>query len=159
MAAHCVDHVFPAVPVRQWVLSLPKRIRYYLHHDNQVAGKVLHILLDVLTQTYSKILGLGKNARIGGIAFPQRFGDSINPHLHYHVALIDGMFVLKPDGKLQFYVIPELTERDVANVIAAVRKRVLNYFVRRNFLEKYDAIDMLDWKHTPRALTQWRVFN
>ena len=31
MAAHCIDHVFPAVPVRQWVLSLPKRIRYYLN--------------------------------------------------------------------------------------------------------------------------------
>jgi hypothetical protein len=27
-AAHLVDHVFPQVPVRQWVLSLPKRLRY-----------------------------------------------------------------------------------------------------------------------------------
>jgi hypothetical protein len=26
-AAHLVDHVFPQVPVRQWVLSLPKRLR------------------------------------------------------------------------------------------------------------------------------------
>ena len=30
-AAHLVDHVFPRVPVRQWVLSLPKRLRYFLH--------------------------------------------------------------------------------------------------------------------------------
>lgn len=28
-AAHQVDHVFPKVPVRQWVLSLLKRLRYY----------------------------------------------------------------------------------------------------------------------------------
>ena len=29
-AAHLVDHVFPAVPVRQWVLTLPPRLRYRL---------------------------------------------------------------------------------------------------------------------------------
>jgi len=27
-AAHLVDQVFPQVPVRQWVPSLPKRLRY-----------------------------------------------------------------------------------------------------------------------------------
>jgi len=32
VAAHLVDNVFPKAPVRQWVLSLPKRLRYYLHH-------------------------------------------------------------------------------------------------------------------------------
>ena len=29
-AAHLVDRVFPRVPVRQWVLSLPHRLRYRL---------------------------------------------------------------------------------------------------------------------------------
>ena len=29
-AAHLVDLVFPQVPVRQWVLSLPKRLRIFL---------------------------------------------------------------------------------------------------------------------------------
>ncbi|MES9858751.1 MAG: transposase zinc-binding domain-containing protein [Sedimenticola sp.] len=27
-AAHLVDHLFPQVPVRQWVITLPKRLRY-----------------------------------------------------------------------------------------------------------------------------------
>ncbi len=30
-AAHLVDHVFPQVAVRQWVLSFPKRLRYLPH--------------------------------------------------------------------------------------------------------------------------------
>ena len=29
-AAHLADHVFPRLPVRQWVLSVPKRLRYHL---------------------------------------------------------------------------------------------------------------------------------
>jgi hypothetical protein len=32
-AAHLVDEVFPQVPVRQWVLSFPKRLRYFLGRD------------------------------------------------------------------------------------------------------------------------------
>ena len=64
------------------------------------------------------------------------------------MALIDGMFVLETNDKLQFYPISVLTKADIASVINTVRKRVLNYFIRRNFLEKkHDAIDMLDWKH------------
>jgi len=27
-AAHLTDHVFHRLPVRQWVLSVPKRLRY-----------------------------------------------------------------------------------------------------------------------------------
>jgi hypothetical protein len=32
-AAHLVDHVLPRLPVHQWVLPLPKRLRYFLLHD------------------------------------------------------------------------------------------------------------------------------
>ena len=32
-AAHLVDRVFPRVPVRQWVLSLPFALRYRLAYD------------------------------------------------------------------------------------------------------------------------------
>ena len=34
-AAHLVDHVFPAVLVRQWVLTLPHRLRYRLAWDQR----------------------------------------------------------------------------------------------------------------------------
>jgi hypothetical protein len=47
-AAHLVDHVFPQVPVRQWVLSLPKRLRYFLHHEPALIGPVLQIFLDAV---------------------------------------------------------------------------------------------------------------
>ena len=32
-AAHPVDQVFPLLPVRQWVLSVPKRLRYFLERE------------------------------------------------------------------------------------------------------------------------------
>jgi len=44
-AAHLTDHVFPRPPVRQWVLSVPKRLRYFLQRDTALQGAVLCILL------------------------------------------------------------------------------------------------------------------
>ena len=43
-AAHLVDRVFPEVPVRQWVLSLPFALRYRLAYDKSLVRDVLQIL-------------------------------------------------------------------------------------------------------------------
>ncbi len=32
-SGHLIDRVFPQLPVRQWVLSVPKCLRYYLQRD------------------------------------------------------------------------------------------------------------------------------
>jgi hypothetical protein len=50
-AAHLTDHVFPRLPVRQWVLSVPKRLRYFMQRDGAVLGMVLRIFLRVIAQT------------------------------------------------------------------------------------------------------------
>ncbi len=47
-AAHLVDHVFLRLPVRQWVLSLPKRLRYFVRHDARTVTAVLKIFLRVV---------------------------------------------------------------------------------------------------------------
>lgn len=47
-AAHLVDHVFPPLPVRQWVLWVPKRQRWYLAREPQARSAALHILLRVI---------------------------------------------------------------------------------------------------------------
>jgi hypothetical protein len=45
-SAHLVDHVFPQVPVWQWVLSFHKRLRYFLARDSDLLNRVLRIFLD-----------------------------------------------------------------------------------------------------------------
>jgi hypothetical protein len=47
-AAHPVDHVSPDVPVRQWVFSLPSRLRYRLAWDHDLCRAVVAVgmLLD-----------------------------------------------------------------------------------------------------------------
>ena len=50
-AAHLTDHVFLRLPVRQWVLSVPKRLRYYLQRDKGALNAALRIFLRVVQQS------------------------------------------------------------------------------------------------------------
>ena len=43
-AAHLVDHVIPHVPVRQWVLSFPYRIRFLLASQRPLLREVRRIV-------------------------------------------------------------------------------------------------------------------
>src|SRR5262245_5455801 len=47
-AARLVDEVLPRVPVRQWVLSLPYRLRYLLAWDHALARAVVAVYVRVL---------------------------------------------------------------------------------------------------------------
>ncbi len=47
-AAHLADHVFPRLAVRQWVLSVPKRLRYFLQRDGSALNTALRIFLRVI---------------------------------------------------------------------------------------------------------------
>ncbi|MCC7328401.1 MAG: transposase zinc-binding domain-containing protein [Burkholderiales bacterium] len=49
-AAHRTDHVLPALPVRQWVLAVPKRLRYFLERDADLQGTALHLFLRAVEQ-------------------------------------------------------------------------------------------------------------
>ena len=81
-AAHLTDHVFPRLPVRQWVLSVPKRLRYFMQRDGVVLNMVLRILLLVIAQSLqSNSFGAVKvdteTLHIGAVAFIHRFSSDI----------------------------------------------------------------------------------
>ncbi len=50
-AAHLVDDVLPRVPFRQWVLSVPKRVRWYLKHDPAVVDGFAKVFLRLVETT------------------------------------------------------------------------------------------------------------
>ncbi len=131
-AAHRVDHIFPRLPVCQWVLSLPKRLRHFLRHDRRTVTAVLTIFLRVVEQVLGeRAAGAAPKARLGAVSFVHRFGSALNEHLHFHYCIIDGVF--EPDqGGDEAVRFREavLTDADVQWVQARVRQRVLRWFAR-----------------------------
>jgi hypothetical protein len=47
-AAHLVDWVFPEVPIRQWVLSLPFALRYRLAYDAHLVSDMVHTFVQIV---------------------------------------------------------------------------------------------------------------
>jgi len=172
-AAHLTDHVFPRLPVRQWVLSVPKRLRYYLQRDKGALNAALRIFLRVVQQSLlTHCPGAAKahpaSLHLGAVAFIHRFGSSLNTHVHFHVCVVDGVFeaVARPlaqsvdtDAAAQanpqpgpapapqsviFHAATGLDESAIATVQTNVRKRILRAFVARGHIEACDAKDMAE---------------
>lgn len=134
-AAHLVDHVFPALPVRQWVLSLPKRLRYHLD-DAKLQSAVLHSFLRAIEQGLRQSLPAGDGtARIGAVVFIHRFGALMNAHLHFHVIAIDGVFFGEETASLRFEE-THLSAQALARLQSTLRKRIVSLFVRRGLLDQ-----------------------
>lgn len=71
----------PALPVRQWVLAVPQRLRYFLARDAALQGVALRLFLGAVEQCLrAHSPGSGRCARIGAIAFIHRFGSALNAH-------------------------------------------------------------------------------
>jgi hypothetical protein len=95
-AARLVEHVFPSdVPVRQWVLSVPHRLRYRLAYDHQLCRAVLGVFVRALRSAYRRQarrhgLAGGETSMVTSV---QRFGGALNLHVHFHTLALDGVFV------------------------------------------------------------------
>jgi len=151
-AAHLTDHVFPRLPVRQWVLSVPKRLRYFMQRDGAVLNMVLRIFLRVITQTLQDHCPGAQTAdmatfHIGAVAFIHRFGSSFNAHVHFHVCVVDGVFEATESGVI-FHPASGIDADTVAQVQATLRRRILRAFVGRGLLESFEAKEMLVYKYS-----------
>ena len=103
-AAHLTDHVLPPLPVRQWVLAVPKRLRYFLQRDADLQGAALRLFLRAVEQCLrAHSPGSGPAARLGAVAFIHRFGSTLNAHLHFHCVVIDGVFDATAAGGVVFH--------------------------------------------------------
>ena len=75
------------------MLSVPKRLRYYLQRDVALQSAVLRIFLrEVERRLREHSQGCDTQARIGAVAFIHRFGSSLNEHVHFHCGIAEGTF-------------------------------------------------------------------
>ncbi len=79
-AAHLVDHVFPHVPVRQWVLSLPRKIRYILARDAKLLSGTMRIFVTEIFRDLRRRSGIRRasEGQCGSVTGIQRFGGAVN---------------------------------------------------------------------------------
>jgi hypothetical protein len=103
-AAHLADPVIPRLPVRPGVLSVPKRLRYFLQADPAVQNLALHLFLSAVEQGLRAAceIAQGSTARIGAVALINRFGALLDPHVHFHCVVVATKFgIVREEGKYE----------------------------------------------------------
>ena len=120
-AAHLTDRVLPNVAIRQWVLSLPFELRIAAARDPRLVAACDRILFEATSRWMRDRLAM-PDGRAGAVTFVQRFGGSLNLHVHFHVMVLDGLFTrTNKDAPPVFVPAPSPTTIDLINVLARIR--------------------------------------
>jgi hypothetical protein len=83
--------VLKYVPHRQWVFSIPKRLRIYFMFDRRLLAKLSRCAWKVLNLYLTQAVACD-DAKAGAAVAVQSFGDFQNFHPHLHVLATDGCF-------------------------------------------------------------------
>jgi len=142
-AAHLVDGVLPAVPTRQWVLSLPFPLRYRLAYDRNLATPLLAAFLRAvfasLRRRARECHGVRKS-KCGAITFLQRFGGALNLNVHFHSLVLDGVYEVLPESRgVRFLELPPPDPHEVLRVLADTVERLLSALRRGGYGSEVDA--------------------
>jgi len=141
MAAHLVEQVIPWVPTRQWVVSVPVPLRYWMASSQDLTATVHTIIRTTIAQYYvTQAVTQGpERATVhpGSVTFLQRFGSALNVHLHFHILFLEGVYLdrttvgLKP----RFLVGAPPTDTAIAAVLQKISRRVIRKLRRLGYLE------------------------
>lgn len=133
-AAHLVDHVFPRVPVRQWVLSFPPALRYRLAYDAQLVTAVLDIFIKTIFASLirrAREFGATRKAQCGAVTFIQRFDSALGLNLHMHALVIDGIYAADEEGNPQFQVLLAPDTGEIEQLAESLAKRIAKFLQRQ----------------------------
>jgi hypothetical protein len=94
--------------VRQWVLTFPYQVRFWLRRSPEVFGEMISVVVDTISFFYEQHAKVALSQdqiylpTAGSITFVQFFGSSLAPNPHLHMMFLDGVFARGKDG-LKFF--------------------------------------------------------
>jgi hypothetical protein len=143
-AAFLVDHVFPQVPVRQWVVSFPMPLRFWMARNPRLATAALHIFQRILKRHYIecvKKLSTEGNLQTGSITMIQRFGGALNLNIHFHILSLDGAYQISntPNATPAFIETGRPKNEEMLNIIKTFQMRMLKLLQRRGLVQKNES--------------------
>jgi hypothetical protein len=141
IAAHLVECVIPWVPTRQWVVSVPVPLRYWMAGSQDLTATVHTIMRTTIGQydVNQAVTHGHERAHVhpGSVTFLQRFGSALNVNLHCHCVFLEGVYLDRTDEgrKPRFLAGEPPTDTDIAAMIQKISRRVIRKLRRLGYLE------------------------
>src|SRR5919201_6653040 len=137
IAAHLVEQVLPWVPTRQWVVSVPIPLRYWMAGSQDLTATVHTIIRTTIGQYYvNQAVTRGserQKVQPGSVTFIQRFGGALNLNVHYHVVFLEGIYLDRTEGGLKprFLKGEPPSDADIAKVLQKISRQVIRTLRQR----------------------------
>ena len=135
-----LSEVLKKVPHRQWVLSIPKRLRIYFLYDRKLLAKLSQCGWKVIRAYFQSAIS-DPEAVAGASIAVQTYGDFLNFNPHLHAIVTDGCFL--SDGSFQ--VAPAFSPPDLQ---AAFQHEVLKMLKKVGKITDAIIANMLSWRHS-----------
>jgi len=140
LAHRLKDEVLAKVPHRQWVFTIPKRLRVYFRYDRKLLGKLCRAAYNTVCDVFKlEIDGdSGVPAMVGAV---QTFGDLINFHAHIHALVPEGVFT----DTGHFVHIPDIWKH---HSIEIWQEHVFDLLLDEHKITEDVAANIRSWKHS-----------
>lgn len=144
-AALLVDEVLPSQPIRQWVLSVPFALRFLFTREPAALSAALGIVIRAIGSHLIGRAGLTRaQAQTGAVTFIQRFGGALNLNIHFHMLVLDGVYVRRLGG-IRFVPVAAPTSSELQRLVERISDRVGRHLERRGLLIRDADHAYLDW--------------
>jgi len=145
-SAHLIDHVIPAVPVRQWVLSFPWPLRLLFARQPSTLSRCLAVIIRAIETDLIHRAGLTRasGAQTGVVTLVQRFGSALNLNIHLHMISLDGVYTIGKSGKAKFHRVKTPNQEELRILLNRVIQRVVRRLEREGLLIPHPEQPWLD---------------
>ncbi len=140
LSMHVREDVFAEVPHRQFVFTIPKRLRIYFRFNRKLLGHLPKLAYDVIREVYQAVTGR-EDVVPGMVAAVQTFGELAHWHPHVHAVASDGVFT--PDRT--FIPLPALA---VEPFLKLWEHKVFKLLLDEGLIAHETVKQMRSWRHS-----------
>ncbi len=139
-AIHIADDVCESVPHRQFVFTLPKRLRIYFRFDRKLLGRLCRCAWETIVEVYRAVLDRNDvvPGMVGGI---QTYGELIHYHPHVHTVTTNGAF--SKEGT--FLPLPKTSVEPFQKIW---EEKVFQLLLDEKKIQQTLIDDMRNWRHS-----------
>jgi hypothetical protein len=127
------------VPHRQFVFTLPRRLRIFFRFDRRLLGELPRLAWEALLQVYRAVLGRD-DVVPGMVAAIHTYGQLLHHHVHLHALVTDGAFA--PDGT--FIPLPAIETEPFVEIW---RRQVFDLLLQHDKITEDLLRQMMPWRH------------
>jgi hypothetical protein len=118
------------------VLSLPHALRFLLARNPAALTRVLGVVYRPISGHLLKRVALTRNiGHTGAVTLIQRFGSARNLNIHFHMLLLDGVYLIDEAGQA-FRQAPQPGPQDLQILVEHIAERIGRALEKESLIER-----------------------